>query len=311
MNKKPVYVYSSLMAAFFTVALFTSYSSQKVEGDSIPAAPTLREGGLGQIVQSNDLNRAFDFAGEALPMDNFDVKERLDRELAVNSYWHSSTIQNLKLSARYFPVFERIFAEYGIPDDFKYLAVAESSLRHPTSPAGAKGMWQFMKGTAADYNLEINSEVDERMNVEKATEAACKYLKGKFEKYGNWTLAAASYNAGERRITSEMESQRASNYYDLNLNAETGRYVFRLVAIKEIMKEPSKYGFYLNNEDYYAPLDDYSVISINESIPNLGDFALKYGTTYRMLKVYNPWLTSEKLTNTSGKIYKIKIPRKE
>lgn len=174
--KKPIYIYTSLIAAFFTVALFTSYSS-KIEGDSIPETPILRKSGLGQVVQSIDLNRSFNFAGENMPTDNFDVRERLDREFEVNSYWHSSTMQNLKLSARYFPVFERIFAEYGIPGDFKYLAVAESSLRHPTSPAGARGIWQFMEGTAEEYGLEVNSDVDERLHVEKVTEAAAKYLK--------------------------------------------------------------------------------------------------------------------------------------
>lgn len=306
--KKPVYIYTSLIAAFFTIALFTSYSSQ-IDRDSIPAIPKLRADGLGQVVQSNDLNRPYDFAGEALPMDNFDVRERLDRELAVNSYWQSSTMQNLKLSARYFPIFERIFAEEGIPDDFKYLAVAESSLRHPTSSAGAKGMWQFMKGTAADYGLEVNSEVDERMHVEKVTRAACKYLHGRHERLGNWTLAAAAYNAGQRRITSEMESQRATSYYDLNLNAETGRYVFRVVAIKEIMKNPEKHGFYLSSDEYYTPLDDFSIVTTNEPIPNLGDFAQKYGISYRMLKVYNPWLKAGKLTNSKKKTYEIKIPR--
>lgn len=305
---KPVYIYTSLIAAFFTVALFTSYSS-KMEGDSIPVTPTLRADGLGQVVQSIDLSRSFDFAGENIPTDNFDVRERLEREFEVNSYWHSSTMQNLKLSARYFPVFERIFAEYGIPDDFKYLAVAESSLRHPTSPAGARGIWQFMEGTAEEYGLEVNSDVDERLHVEKVTEAAAKYLKKRYNKFGSWTLAAAAYNAGERRISSEMDEQRASSYYDLNLNAETARYVFRIVAIKEIMRAPEKYGFYLKANEYYAPLDDYAVINIDEPIENLGDFAQKYGVSYRMLKVYNPWLKNDKLRNSTKKVYEIRLPK--
>lgn len=306
--KKPVYIYTSLIAAFFTVALFTSYSS-RIEGDSIPATPTLRADGLGQVVQSVDLSRSFNFAGENVPTDNFDVRERLEREFEVNSYWHSSTMQNLKLSARYFPVFERIFAEYGVPDDFKYLAVAESSLRHPTSPAGARGIWQFMEGTAEEYGLEVNSDVDERLHVEKVTEAAAKYLKKRYNKFGSWTLAAAAYNAGERRISSEMNEQRASSYYDLNLNAETARYVFRIVAIKEIMSAPEKYGFYLKPNEYYAPLDDYAVINIDEPIENLGDFAQKYGVSYRMLKVYNPWLKNDKLRNSTKKVYEIRLPK--
>lgn len=310
MKSKPVYVYTSLMAAFFTVALFTSYSDE-VSRDTLAPASRFSPDGLSQIVQANDLNKTFEFAGEALPLENFDVKERLDRELAVNSYWHSSTLQNIKLSTRYFPTFERIFAENGIPEDFKYLAVAESSLRHPTSPAGAKGIWQFMKGTAQEYGLEVNSEVDERMHVEKATLAVCKYLKKRYEKFGSWTLVAASYNAGERRISSEMEAQKAKSYYDLNLNAETGRYVFRIVAIKEILKNPEKFGFYLTEKDYYPQLDNFSIVSTDEPIANFGDFSEKYGISYRMLKVYNPWLKSSKLTNSKKKTYKIKIPRPE
>ena len=303
--KKPVYIYTSLIAAFFTIALFSSYSEQ----DTLPPSePKMRPDGLGQVVQSIDLNRSFDFAGEALPTDNFDVRERLEREFEVNSYWHSSTLQNLKLSGRYFPIFERIFAEEGIPDDFKYLAVAESGLRHPTSPAGAKGIWQFMKGTAEEYGLEVNSEVDERMHVEKATRATAQYLKKRYEKFGNWTLTAAAYNAGERRINSEKEEQLAQSYYDLNLNAETARYIFRIVAIKEIMKNPAKFGFYLQPDEYYRPLDDVAVVSVTESIPSLAEFAQKYGISYRMLKVYNPWLTTGSLTVSGKKDYIIKIP---
>jgi len=306
--KKPVYIYTNAIAAFFTVALFTSYSTQN-EQDSIPAVPTLRTSGLGQVVQSVDMKRTFDFAGEVLPTDNFDVRERLEREFEVNSYWQSSTLQNLKLSARYFPVFERIFAENGIPDDFKYLAVAESSLRHPTSPAGAKGIWQFMKGTAVEYGLEVNSDVDERMHVEKVTLAAAKFLKKRYERLGSWTLAAAAYNAGQRRITSEMATQRATNYYDLNLNAETARYVFRIVAIKEIMSNPEKYGFYIKNDEKYPPLDNYAVVTTDEPIENLGDFAQKYGVSYRMLKVYNPWLKNDKLRNSTKKVYELRLPK--
>lgn len=307
--KKPVYIYTSLIAAFFTVALFTSYSTRS-EQDSIPTSPSFRADGLGQIVQSVDMNRTFDFAGEIVPTaSNFDARERLEREFEVNSYWHSSTIQNMKLATRYFPTFERIFAENGIPDDFKYLAVAESSLRHPTSPAGAKGIWQFMKGTAIEYGLEVNLDVDERMHVEKVTLAAAKFLKKRYERLGSWTLAAAAYNAGERRITSEMAAQRATDYYDLNLNAETARYVFRIVAIKEIMSNPEKYGFYLKNEEKYPPLDDYAVVTTDEAIENLGDFAQKYGVSYRMLKVYNPWLKNDKLRNSTKKIYEIRIPK--
>ena len=305
---KKIEFYTIVMAAFLTVAIFASNVTDTISPSAVQKQQ-VNEEGLAQVVESADLNRPFDFAGEALPMDNFDVRERLDRELMVNSYWHSSTILNIKASARYFPLFEKIFAEYGIPDDFKYIAVAESSLRNVTSPAGAKGFWQFMKSVGESFDLEISSEVDERFHIEKATHAACQHFLGLKKRFGSWTLAAAAYNVGPTKLAREKEEQRASTYYDMNLNEETSRYIFRLVAIKEILKDPKSYGFYLEKEDYYPPLDDFAVVETSESIPNLGDFAQKYGTTYRLLKVYNPWLIDGQLTNSKGKVYQIKIPK--
>jgi len=308
MNPKTLYGYTVLLAGFLTIAFFTSYSEET------PNEAPLSDFGattLPQTIQSVRLDKSFDFAGEPLPMDNFDVRERLDRELSVNAYWHSSTLLNLKSSTRYFPVIEKILKENGVPDDFKYLAVAESSLRNARSPAGAKGFWQFMKNTGAAYGLEINSEVDERFHLEKATRAACQYLKDYKEKYGSWTLAAAAYNMGGTRLSKELKAQGSDSYYDLNLNEETNRYIFRIVAIKEVLSHPQSFGFYLDNDDFFEPLNDYQTIKVEGSIERLADFAAKYGVSYRMLKVYNPWLISSKLTNPKGKTYEIRLPKKK
>lgn len=312
MKPKTLYTYTLILASFLTVALFASYSEPK-DTPTPPETPSTETGAdaLPQVIHGVNLKQPFNFAGESLPMTNFDVRERLDRELSVNSYWHSSTLLNIKASTRFFPVMEKILKENEVPDDFKYLAVAESSLRNAHSPVGAKGVWQFMKNTATFYGLEVNSEVDERFHVEKATEAACKYLKGYKKQFGNWTLAAAAYNMGGPKLKKELDVQGSESYYDLNLNAETNRYVFRIVAIKEIINRPQNFGFYLDNEDMYRPLDDYKIVEVDKAIPSLADFSKEHGISYRMLKVYNPWLRSSKLTNSKGKTYQIKIPNKK
>ncbi|MCB0637953.1 MAG: lytic transglycosylase domain-containing protein [Lewinella sp.] len=262
-----------------------------------------------QIFKPVDLDQPFLFAGETLPTDNFDVRERLDRELTVNTYWHSSTILSIKSMLRYFPIMERILREEGVPEDLKYVAVAESSLRNAVSPAGARGIWQFMEGTAGDYNLEVNREIDERYDLEKSTRAAAQYFKRLHDRFGSWALATAAYNMGASRLRSTLEEQRAESYFDININEETSRYYFRLVAIKYIMEDPRAFGFYLDQEDYYAPLNDYRTVEVSGPVENWGDFAREHGTTYRMLKVYNPWLLDSKLTNRSGKTYEIRVPR--
>lgn len=303
--QKAVQFYTLVLASFLTILFFASYYSGTSEQ---PAAETA-EDKLPQVIQPVNLDQPFDFAGEALPMDNFDVRERLDRELLSNTYWHSTTLMHIKSTYKYFPIIEKILADNDMPDDFKYLAVAESSLRNATSSAGAKGIWQFMKNTGTYYGLEINDEVDERYHIEKATEAACKYLRGYYKQFGSWTLSAAAYNMGGPRLKKEMEVQRVDNFYDLNLNEETNRYIFRLVAIKEILQAPEKFGFYLDDIDGYKPLTDFKIVAVKTSIPNLGDFAQEHGTTYRMLKVYNPWLLDSNLSNKAGKTYEIKIPK--
>ncbi len=293
------------VAALVLVAVFSSSTAD----DRADPPMWNDDARLPQIVRAVRLAEHYDFSGEPLPLDNFDVRERLERELMVNAYWHSSTLLALKNASRYFPVIEPILHRHGIPDDFKYLVVAESNFRNVTSPAGARGFWQFLKGTAEDYGLEVNSEVDERYHLEKATEAACKYFRKLHDRFGSWTLVAAAYNMGANALARALERQQMTSYYDLNLGEETNRYVFRIVALKEVLNHPEKFGFELTEADRYRPLDNYSIVRVDGPIPNLGAFARQYGTTYRMLKLYNPWLRTYQLTNRSGKVYDIRIPR--
>jgi len=235
-------------------------------------------------------------AGEKMPLDIFYVKESLDRELSVNTYWHSSTLQLIKKSHRWFPLFDSILTAKGIPLDFKYLAVIESGLSNVVSPANAVGYWQFLVGTAKDYGLEVNKEVDERYNVIKA-----------YEKFGSWTLVAAAYNAGNRGITKQMERQQTSSYYDLLLSDETSRYVYRIAAVKLIFENPEAYGFYLDENDVYLPIKTHN-ITINNKVKNLADFAKQHGISYKLLKYFNPWLRQSYLKNRKKNTYQIAIP---
>ena len=262
---------------------------------------------LPQIIKGIPSIDNLNFAGESIPM-NIDTKERMDREFTVNSYYHSSTILNIKLAKKYFPIIEPILRENGVPDDFKYLAVAESGLRNVTSPAGAKGFWQFRAAAAEEMGLEVNGEVDERYHLEKSTEAAAQYLLKLYKKFGSWIEAAAAYNMGPTGLSNAMESQGAENYFDLNINEETSRYIFRLIALKEIMKSPSSFGFYLEPEDHYDPIDDVYIVTVDKSVPSWGDFAADHGISYKILKYYNPWLLDNKLTVIKN-VYQIKIPR--
>lgn len=246
------------------------------------------------------------FAGETVPIHIDDVKERFERELLVTGYRHSNTFLMLKRKTRWFPVIEPILAEEGVPDDFKYLCVAESGLANVTSPAGAKGFWQILSHTGKEYGLEINSEIDERYHVEKATRAACKYLKKAKEKFGNWTNAAASYNVGMRGLSKQIEKQNQNHYYDLLLNEETSRYLFRILSYKAILSTPQQYGFQITSQQQYQPYH-YKEILVNKSILNFAQFAKQNNTNYKTLKIYNPWLRDKSLT-VQNKEYKIKIP---
>lgn len=250
-----------------------------------------------------------DFAGEAAPLGISDVKERLDRELLVNENLHASTALILKRANRAFAVIEPVLKKNGIPDDFKYLAVIESGLVNVVSPAGAKGVWQFMPETAKERGLEVNENIDERYHLEKATQAACSYFLKAKEKFGNWTLVAASYNAGEAGIKKQIDIQKVSNYYDLLLSDETSRYVFRILALKEIMKNPSQFGFSIAPEAQYEILP-VKKVEIDSSITDLADFAKSQGINYKILKIHNPWLRESKFVNDSNKKYQIEIPLK-
>ena len=262
-----------------------------------------------QKVKMPKLPKGLHFAGEPVPEDDFQITERIDRELLSNCFRHSSTLYNLKKSGRYFPVIEPILKKYGVPDDFKYLAVAESDLYVDiSSPAKAKGMWQFLASTAEAYGLEVNNEVDERCHVEKATEAACKFLLKAKENFGTWTLAAASYNMGGGRTRQRTREQGVKSYYDLYLNKETTRYIPRILAVKTVMANPERYGFSVDAEDLYSPMV-YRTIAVNTAVASWIDFAKKYGVTYRELKIYNPWIRSSKLTNRSRKTYEVRLPK--
>lgn len=267
----------------------------------------------GTNTQSTDIRNhiylpnTINFAGEKTPLHIVDVKERLDREMIVNINLHASTIISIKRAHRYFPIIEPILKKNGIPDDFKYLAVIESTLSNATSSAGARGFWQFMDGTAKDFNMEVNEYIDERYNLEIATQKACEYFIKAKQRFGSWTLAAASYNRGMAGVSKQLDLQMVDNYYDLFIAEETSRYVFRILALKEIMSNTEKYGFILPENTLYQPIKT-KTIAVNYNIDNLYQFAKDQGINYKILKLHNPWLRSTELKVTEGKTYNIEIP---
>ncbi|WP_299624279.1 lytic transglycosylase domain-containing protein [uncultured Tenacibaculum sp.] len=258
-------------------------------------------------VKAVKLPKSMEFAGEPVPLNQLDIQERLDRELLVNTYWQSNGLLLMKRANKFFPLIEPLLKEYGLPDDFKYLCVAESALIQVPSYKGAAGYWHFMPRTGKEYGLEINTNVDERYNLKLSTKVAAEYLKKAKNKFGSWTLAAAGYNAGNGRISKRLKEQKVSNYYDLLLNPETGRYVFRILALKEIMTNPKKYGFVFDQEDLYT-YPNVKEILVDYPISDLADFAKQYNITYKQLKLVNPWLRETKLNNKTKKEYIIKIP---
>ena len=257
--------------------------------------------------RSLDLPDSLYFAGERVPLEVPDVRERLDRELHINSYWHNNTIFLIKKANRWFPQMERILKEHGIPDDFKYLTAIEGSFRNDISYKNAVGFWQFLKPAGKEFGLEINQEIDERYDPIKSTEAACKYLRRSYKKLNNWTLAAASYNRGVRGMQRALLNQEVDSYYDLLLNEETSRYVFRILAIKEIIEHPQKYGFHIE-EDHLYDEEPLRYVEVKQTINDLVRFAHNHGINYKELKRYNPWLRKDRLTVRNGKSYKIAIP---
>lgn len=284
-------------AAFLSLAIFTSYRADNIENQQDTP----------QSINAVQMPDYIEFAGEAAPLDNFDVYERLDFQLQLNTFRPHFIIRNIKLANRYFPTIEKILAEEGVPDDFKYLAVAESSLLNATSRSGAQGLWQFMPSTGQGFGLEISADVDERANLELATRAACAHLKADYKRFGSWTMAAAAYNTGAGRLREKSETQKTKDYYELELRDETSDYIFRILSIKEIMQRREKYG--INVSQVYQEFDNYKTVEVSNSIASLANFAIENGTTLRKLRLYNPWLISDKLTNKNGKAYQIKIPQ--
>jgi membrane-bound lytic murein transglycosylase D len=269
---------------------------------------SIKTNSISHVTKALKIPDNLSFAGEKVELNKTDIHERIDRELLVNTYWQSNALLWFKRTHKYFPVIEPILKRKGVPDDFKYLAVIESDLRNVTSPAGAKGMWQMLSDAGKENGLEINDNVDERYHLEKATEAACDYLIAAKNRLGSWTLAAAAYHAGNFGIEKILKEQMVDNYYDVLAGENTERYIPRLVAAKEILSNPEKYGFEFDKEDLYEIGNTYTV-KVDTVITNIAAFAQKFNTNYKELKMYNPWLRENKLNNKSRKLYEIKIPK--
>jgi hypothetical protein len=251
---------------------------------------------------------SIEFADEWINLNDLDLKERFDRELIVNNFWHSNTIMMMKRSNRWLPVMREIFRNEEVPEDLVYIAVIESGLKNVTSPRGAKGFWQFMKPTAKEYGLIINEQMDERYHVEKSTRAACQYLKTAHEKFGSWILAAASYNLGVYGMADNLRRQKVDNYFDLSLNPETARYIFRIMAIKLVFENPNNYGFYINNKSLYPQFVTIDV-NIDTSIPNLYEWSIEQGVTIKILRKLNPWIRGKDFVVEEGEVFTFKIPK--
>jgi membrane-bound lytic murein transglycosylase D len=301
-NKSVLSVVIILSIIILVVSVTPGYKEdtkevEKLPGTTDPALP----------IQSYKLPESVVFAGERVPLENFDTRESLDREILTSAYRHSSTILIVKRANRYLPVIERILKENNIPDDFKYLVAAESEYHNVVSPAGATGFWQIMPATGREEGLEINTVVDERYNLEKSTEVACRYIQKAYDRFGSWTMAAASYNGGRGAVSEQIKIQNQNDYYNLLLTEETARYIFRAVAYKLVISEPKKYGFNIGESDLYPELKYYE-IKVDSAIADLSAFAEKHGTNYKLLKFMNPWLRKPYLTPRPGKVYTIKIP---
>lgn len=298
---------TTVIAVLMITTLFIHSSDPMVFSDKeseLPVTPV-----SSYAIHAFPIPQELIFANEQVPLNKTYVRESFDREILVNTYWQSQTLLLIKRANRYFPVIEPILKEQGIPDDFKYVALIESGLMpRSVSGAGAAGMWQILETTAKEYGLEVTKEVDERYHLEKSTVVACRYMKKAYDKFGSWTLAAASYNAGVAGINRHLVKQKANSYYDLLLGEETGRYVFRILAIKKIIETPHNYGFIFTDDDLYKPIEC-SNIEVNNTIADLTDFAIEHNITYRELKDMNPWLRESFLNNTTGKTYAIKIPK--
>jgi hypothetical protein len=298
----------SLIAIIMVSSLFI-FSSKSSEAKAYSTEEMTSDKNTSETYQIKALKIPADlnFAGEPVPLEQDDIRERIDRELLVNTYWQSNGLLMFKRAHKYFPVIESILEKNGIPNDFKYLAVIESGLQNVTSPAGARGFWQLMKSTARENGLEVNSNVDERYHLEKSTQVACDYLKSAKERLGSWTLAAAAYNAGRTGIIRKLNAQKVESYYDLLLVEETKRYVPRMIAVKEILSNPEKYGFIFDEEDLYN-LAPTKLVEVDTVITDIARFSNDLGINYKIMKLHNPWLRENKLNNASRRLYQIKIP---
>lgn len=312
-NSKAMQIIKNILASIGLVCISGLFIFSMQKGPSNEEVPSDEISKEKPIV--NDYNvyalkmpEGINFAGELVPVENPDIYERMDRELLVNTYWQSNGLLMFKRAQKYFPIIEPILKKNGVPDDFKYLAVIESGLTNARSPAGASGVWQIMKATGRENGLEVNDNVDERYNLEKATEVACDYLKKAKESLGSWTAAAAAYNAGNTGISRRLSEQGVSGYYDLLLGEETGRYVFRIVALKEILSHPETYGFNFSTNDLYKSVPTYKV-EVDSVVTSFSQFAKHFGINYKILKLHNPWLREDHLNNSSGKLYSIEIPK--
>ena len=295
----PVSIFLFLFSIFFLSSSFLNNS------DNIHQQGFNSKYNVYSVLKPNDLK----FADELVPNTSLDVWERLDKELLKNIYWQSNTLLYFKRANKYFPIIEEILAKNNIPDDFKYLALIESGFEYTVSPSGAAGFWQIMRGTAREYGLEVNYAIDERYNLRKSTEAACSYLRKAYDEFGSWTMAAASYNMGINGVRRKIEKQETNNYFNLHLNDETSRYVFRIIVIKEIMENPRKYGFVFRDNDLYTH-PQVKQIRVDSTIDNLYSFAKDHNINYKILKKYNPWLRISKLPDESRRVYYIDIPIK-
>jgi membrane-bound lytic murein transglycosylase D len=267
--------------------------------------PTKRESNIHTLPpMPNELS----FAQEATPLERWDVSERFEREYLYNYYYRPNILHLQRLAHRYFPIIEPILAAHGIPDDFKYLCVAESNLYVAAkSPVGAISFWQFMNNTAPQYNLIVNTEIDQRYDLEKATAAASKYILEAYKKFGSWTAAAAAYNCGHAGYQRQVQAQKTTHYYELHLPEETNRYIYRIIAFKYILENAATLGFELKPEQHYKEIP-HRMYVVNSTIPNLSDFARKEGTDYKRLKLLNPWIKGQTLTYKHGLNLQLKIP---
>lgn len=288
--------------SFLALADLFIYATKKSDDETFQ-----QEINNGYKVYSLNVPKDLNFAGEVVPINNFDVRESFDRELVQNVYFQSQTIMTMKRANRWLPVIERILIQQNVPADFKYLAIIESNLTNVISPAGATGFWQFLEGTAKQYGLEVNENVDERYDVERSTLAACKYFREAYAALGSWSLVAGSYNMGITGIKKQIETQKSKSYYDLYLNPETGRYVFRVLAMKAIFSNPQRYGYKVRKKDLYIQIPTTSH-KVEADITNLAEWAIDKGISYKLIKLFNPWLRKNQLI-TNGKTYTIKVPK--